>query len=759
MVKIGGQMAEPVSKFSGSQTLRPRARILRTLGDELISSETVAIVELVKNAYDADASRVLVRFEGPIGQETCQSEDARLDEPEMGGITAGMIEVLDNGHGMSLETLQTAWMEPATLFKKRQTKSQKHGRRVLGEKGIGRFAASRLADSLEVVTRQEGSDNEALVWFDWSQFDDENRFLDEIKLPWEQRPPEDICPCGAIQELWKEAGRELSPAELNHGTILRMKGLRTVWNKDQVEVLRNALYRLISPFFRKDRLAHSDPFEILLQLPPPLEPFSGRVEPPQALERPHYAIQGSIDTKGRHNLRLTLPGQEGYEELEGEFRLADGRASRCGPFDIELRVWDRDRLSMQELAHASDSTLKDVRRDLDEAAGINVYRDGFRTLPYGESGNDWLRLDARRIQNPTMRLSNNQIVGHVSISADVNPELRDQSNREGLTDGPALRDLRTLLGMSLAKLEERRYKIRHPKDTEGPSEKPDSLFVGFDLSDISSLIRMSHSDDEKLLALVDEKAAGLKKRVEKIQEILSRYRRLATLGQLIDTVLHDGRTPLTKIINVAWLGKGDVERAGSEPTVPEYRAFMQQLQGRFSSIITNSDILGTVFRRIEPLGGRKKGRPARNRLEKIIMDSFSVLDTEIARMGVRISFPGTDTQVTVDQAEIAEMMINLLQNSLYWLGSVPKDRRRVAVEVQRVSDGVQIIFSDSGPGVDPEIRERVFDPYFSTKPDGVGLGLTLAGEIVSDYYDGTLELLDSGPLPGATFRISLRRRV
>src|SRR4051795_4528711 len=108
-------MAKPTT---GTAQLKPRARILRTFGDELISSETVAVIELVKNSYDADANRVLVRFTGPL---------------EVG---AGGIDVIDDGHGMSTETVTTVWMEPATLFRAVERRSEVQGRRVLGEKGI-----------------------------------------------------------------------------------------------------------------------------------------------------------------------------------------------------------------------------------------------------------------------------------------------------------------------------------------------------------------------------------------------------------------------------------------------------------------------------------------------------------------------------------------------------------------------------------------------------------------------------------------------
>ncbi len=116
---------------------RPRARIMRTLGEELISSETVAVIELVKNAFDADATKVLVRFIGPL-------EEGK-----------GSIEIIDNGHGMSMQTIETAWMEPATDNKRKRRKSERFKRRLLGEKGIGRFACSRLASELELITRRK----------------------------------------------------------------------------------------------------------------------------------------------------------------------------------------------------------------------------------------------------------------------------------------------------------------------------------------------------------------------------------------------------------------------------------------------------------------------------------------------------------------------------------------------------------------------------------------------------------------------------
>ena len=102
----------------GAVSLRPRARLVRALGDELISSESVAVTELIKNAYDADATDVLLRFLVPLDRGK------------------GSIELLDNGHGMSPETLSTVFMEPATPFRRTASRTRKHGRRVLGKRAL-----------------------------------------------------------------------------------------------------------------------------------------------------------------------------------------------------------------------------------------------------------------------------------------------------------------------------------------------------------------------------------------------------------------------------------------------------------------------------------------------------------------------------------------------------------------------------------------------------------------------------------------------
>lgn len=752
-------MPSPDTSPNGSR-LRPRARLLRTLGEELISNEVVALIELVKNSYDADATHVLIRFTGPL-------------EPGKGSI-----DVIDNGHGMELETVQSVWMEPATPSKRGQLRrTDKFKRRFLGEKGIGRFASSRLANELEVITRKTCAAQEVYGIFDWRQFDDEKKYLDEILILWEERAPVEIKPGGAINLLWGSEDEMPTSHARESGTLLRMISLKQKWEAQHFDDLRRALARLVSPKFTKKKEEDKDPgFEVELALPPEFSQFSSKVEPPPILKHPHYVVRGSVKTDGSFSISYKVLAEgidkllEGHfvrvKDAKGRFELRDIKAAEakqddgptetrpteCGPLDLELRVWDRDELG--NVVQKTHSTIQDIRRDLDAVAGVNIYRDGFRVLPYGEPQDDWLRLDLRRVQNPTLRLSNNQIYGVVHISADSNPKLRDQSNREGLDENQALQDLRDVMSEVLSRLETLRYTAR-PRATSKSGKPVGGLFAGFDLKPLADYVATKLPQDKQAKELVEKTEQLFGCQLKEIQTVLGRYQRLATLGQLIDHVLHEGRQPIASINSEAALGLEDVQRADRLAD-----GFVTKAAGRFTVIRKQGDVLAIAFKRMEPFGGRRRGRPTQLYLEEIIRDAFAVFADDIARLNVKTRLPRTQTLVRVDPAEMQEVIINLMQNSLYWLEQVNESKREVEVSVERKGpDHVDILFSDSGPGVSPENRELIFEPYFSTKPEGVGLGLSIVGEIVSDYYEGSLELLRSGPLKGANFLITLKKRV
>jgi hypothetical protein len=256
---------------------RPKARIMKTLGEELISSDSVAIIELVKNSYDADARDVLIRFNGPVNKGQ------------------GSIEVIDNGTGMSIEVIRNTWMEPATATKVKK-KNNDSGRRVLGEKGIGRFAVSRLALKTEVFSKRADANFEAHGYIDWTQFEDDEKYLDEVEILTENTKPKELCKGGAIDLV------PMSPTGNGsyQGTILKLIDLKQTWEDSNFEDLQRGLSRLISPF------SELDDFSIRITASAGFERYSSEITSPEAVKLPHYTVSGSIDSNGDYSLIYTV---------------------------------------------------------------------------------------------------------------------------------------------------------------------------------------------------------------------------------------------------------------------------------------------------------------------------------------------------------------------------------------------------------------------------------------------------------------------
>jgi signal transduction histidine kinase len=688
----------------GSARLRPRARIVRTIGRDLISNEIVAMVELIKNSYDADASWVRIVFEEPL-------------QPTHGGV---LIE--DDGVGMTLATVRKAWLEPATTSKMRTTRTAS-GRRVTGEKGIGRFAAARLAQALEMTTLAKRSRRLVRVRFDWGAFDDESLYLDQVRCRWKESP---------------------APKGRKHGTALHLIGLNDAWESANFGRLRSELSRLVSSY-ESLILPHEgrSEFEIVLELPERFKEYVGPITPPPILGKPHYRLGGRIDAQGKFEGHYEGLDTKGDVQVSDRVSLDKGRAPKCGPFEFEFKVWDRDPSGLDPLAGELGSTVRQLRKDLDAACGISIYRDEFRVL-LGD--NDWLRLDLRRVQNPTMRLSNNQVVGAVFISAEANKGLRDQTNREGIVSSPAFEDFKRVMIELLSKLEVNRDSYRRARR---PPEPTSGIFQELDIKPLREFLERRYPNDTELRTILEDRSKTFEHGVVQVQQVLARYRRLATLGQLIDVVLHEGRTPVASISNEATLGVRDLERSALQSPV-------EKMKDRLHTISQQAEVLSMLFRRLAPFSGRKRERPTEVAIEKIIGDTFALFDKRILDLHVDVEMPDGKTLVTVDQAEMQQIFVNLLDNALYWLEKVPETARKIAVEVSKKPGELIVLFSDSGPGVPDDIRDRIFDPYFSAKPDGVGLGLTIAGETAAEY-DGSLELVSGGPLPGATFRVILRK--
>ena len=666
---------------SGLGRLRPRARLLNSIGAELISSEIVAVIELVRNSYDADARHASIVFSDLSGR------DARPT-----------LSIRDDGHGMTREVLLGPWMEPATDYKSAAGKGalaghrSPRGRRRLGSKGVGRFASQRLGRKLDLSTRMADAPLELHAEFDWSDIEKPDRYLDEMQIPWRERTP-DVIP--------------------RHGTVLHISDLRDEWTPDRFEKLRVALARLVSPEHGQDE------FTIELVIGGIRETISSLIDRTQAM----YSLDGEVDVAG--HVRITYRDLQGNEERwERGVLWPTERDKNCGPFRFRLGAWDLDREPLLHYLKATNSPLglRDFRRSLRDHSGVSLYRDGFRILPYGESDNDWLRLDRRRINNPTLRLSNNQVIGAIELTGDSNPRLRDQTNREGLVTNSAYEHLREVVCELLGYLENRRFGARRANElgfNRGGSRLPE-LTADVDRK-IDGLVR-GLSGVTSAKGVQDLKTA-LDERRQIEADSIRLYSGLATTGQLAGMIFSQLGHYLLQVDSELAGASADM-RFNAEEIDAEA---LEDLRWTLNRLQDLSREMREKVERLDPLALPGRGRRVRETtmgdcvtlVLEAFHDSFAEAQVDLRAIGDHAATVSTNTSV-VHQALAA-----LLQNALHWTQERKKGR---VVEVRFEENGLTV--SNNGPKVDDRDLAHLFEPHFTRVPGAAGLGLTLASDLM-----------------------------
>ena len=684
---------------SGLVKMRPRARLIHLIGEELISDESVALVELVKNAYDADASIVRVVFEG--------------DDPK----SPSRILIEDDGIGMDIDTVLDSWFEPGTVYKKRAERSP-GGRTYQGAKGIGRFAAARLGESLMLETKKDGKPG-VLALLSWGDFTDDS-YLDEVELEYEV---------------------DLN-IEIPSGTRLIIESVKEgVWQESSYKHLHARLSRLISPFHE------INDFEVYLEIPGFPE-LSGSVEPPELLLKPIYHLKGCLDGSGIFSGKMVI----GDATKEISKILSRGNEiPACGAFDVEIRAWDRDREGLEPIASREQITISQVRKTLDSYCGVSIYRDGFRVHPYGERGDDWLNLDLRSRLNPGRNLANNQIIAAIRISREDNPGLRDRSTREGMVKNSSYTALEEWFQRIITILEEARYIVRPKKEV---LDRTDPLFEVFDIGDILHQAKKSLGGEHPLTKLIEVSEQKISKGVDQVQEVFSRLLMSAGLGHMIDIVIHEIGAPLGKanrelVILEKHLNKLLDESVTTviEPSINNIRAWLEQIY--------------QLRQRLDPQTPGRRGRATTFDVAEEITLTLELYRAMTEKQRVEIEFiaPDDPVKVKMSRAVLAQILANLVDNALYWVINRHGigNGGNIHIVLDLIESGFIVRVSDSGAGVPDNNKEQIFEPYFSTKPNGVGLGLYIARLLIESY--GRLILCDNSFLNGACFEARFEKGV
>ena len=722
-------------------SFRFHARALQALGRDLVTDDVVAVMELVKNSYDAMATTVEVHIhqeqeaaDGDEGEEPDGEEEQKEGEEEEWR-ERGYIEISDDGYGMDYPTIENVWCVIATPHRKGSPVS-KFGRRsrsATGEKGLGRLSAARLGSGLEVTTKTPGGSALAFS-VDWERLmaaDDLGKAAFRVAE----------APSGAIE------GR--------YGTRLRITGLASRWSSDKIDELRENLSRLVSPF------AKAEDFSLRLKASTEgTEPNLVTIESPAFLSEPKYSITGCVGEEGMIEYRyqycpIGRPVDRECEDSEdwatvfGSLPAADKANLResgpdCGPFEFELRAWDLTGDDTRDLAEHFKESRSYIRGAIRSHPGVLVYRDDVLVLPKSDSKRDWLGLDLRRVSRVGPRLSTSQIVGFVQISKADNPSVVDTSDREGLVSNPATISFRHLVTRVVGLLEGERHTDRMEGRDVGMAR---DLFA--DLTADPLVAKLEDLRDrgggvgdaiEAAMTFGNELAQAR----AAIERRFGYYNRLAVIGTIAHLVIHEIRNRTTVIGRGLRKTSELAERFEDEVTA-------RALELARSSVKT----LEALADRFLPLASRSY-RPTRRTtvVEESIERCLAMEDADIRSSGVAVEKPGQGrTSVLIDPGELDTIMLNLLTNSLYWMRTGPGERR-LRLRLVPGPDGgrVTVSIDDTGPGIDPADRDRVFWPGVTRKPDGIGMGLTVAAELV-DGRGGQMRTVVPGELGGVDVRV------
>jgi signal transduction histidine kinase len=689
-------MSANETQKSGQATMRPRARLIALLGDELISDELVAVVELVKNAYDADASRVSISFE--------------VDEA---GTPVRLI-VKDDGVGMNLETILRGWFEPGTTLKKSTDRSAK-GRPYQGAKGVGRFAAARLGESLFLETRARGASEGVTVLLEWGRFDDDS-YLDQVAITYETN----------------------DATLIPEGTTLTIEQLaaKKVWQEEDFKSLHDRLSRLISPF--------SEVNDFVVDLLVPGYPdLTGTVEPHALTKQPKYRLIGSLSESGLLQATMEIDGKPHKNYVDRP--ISDGETLACGPLEFEIRAWDRDRPGLSPYMLAFDQTLTAIRHILDTYSGVSIYRDGFRVHPYGEPGFDWLQLDNQSRQNPTLRLAKNQVIASIRTTRVRNPELRDRTTREGLVHNVAYDELKKYFLLTLQVLEEERYRVR-PREDAKP-EYTTSLFEAFDLTEVVSQVDEQLGKKHPVAKLVRTKDQEIRMGVQKLQEHYSRVLMAAGLGQLVDLVIHEIGAPLGRIIRELSFVRRTLLKAEIEgETTSKINESLESIDGWLEQI-------SNLRARLDPKTAGKRGRATSFDASEEILGNLNLYENLMGKQKIKVQFkrPNDPLIVHMPRSVLGQVIANLIDNSVYWLTKHHGEGNggQIDISLKLTKSGFTVTFCDDGPGIPDQDHERIFEQYFTTKPNGMGLGLYIGRQVIEPH--GKLIHRENCRLKGACF--------
>lgn len=734
-------LSSEIAKLDDSQVrFSVDAGIINRLGKELVGKHETAVSELVKNAFDADATEVNLVFENAWN-------------------AGGTLTIEDNGTGMTKDQLINGFMRLSSSDKIHNPISDKYKRTRAGRKGIGRFATQRLGSKLTIITHTAKSDSSIKISINWNDFETDRDLLSVSN------------------------NIEVIPKSKEEGTTLIIENLRDGWSDAMIKRVFRYTSELLQPF----PLSKKNKDEAESSIDPGFKSYYFRqegqelipiIDEEEAIFKHALAeIEGYVMDDGQgcwalKSDKLNFPqeiflignDENNRENTESKFNLIRGLHFKVHYFIYEPTLF----------APGTYTFIRDLSY---ETGGIRLYRNGFRVLPYGEQGDDWLGLDkSNNRQIILARHMNRSFFGFVELQ-DKEGIFEETSSREGLIENDALKELVDFVYRSLISAVIKVAELRGRKATasqknftrkeDDPTEKTDKavkeleeFFTEKDPKEDASEKSDSGKSKEKAKQAFEVFKQAREEEKKKNQALIDEnnmLRVLAGLGLVIGEFIHEVHR---------FLPGFDAEISFLKNAVKDIKGVYERVEllgtniKSFTSYTSYFDkaISRNVIRELQPI-----------ELRDVVKDFAIVIDNNLKRANIKLEkpvFDGYDLFTTpMHPSEWASILFNLYTNSKKAFVRKKVDGK-IFIHCGKDEKNVFLEFSDNGDGIPKENEDLIFNAFFTTTSAanhsgndaeslvGTGLGLKIVKDIV-EFYGGDVFVTSSPEPYNTTIRIEI----
>jgi len=753
---------------------KPRARLLLQLGNQLIKDEGLALFELVKNSYDADATYSNVQLN-------------YIDKKDL-----GQIIIEDNGSGMNYDLIVNHWLEPGTDLKEKliskSERSNLYNRLPLGEKGIGRFGSHKLGQKIQLITKTD-FDDEVEINIDWNDFENV-KYLNEAPVSIiEKKEPtffkksitkisnsdydkiysniENEIDREVLENYYKKEDDfyflkddvlenknkfRLLKILLNNnfyytsGTFIKVTELWENWSRGMLRSAYRAVNAINSPFKNSKAID----FEVKVSTDK-INWLSKLLTTEEAIEQSLFRVNGYIENSEIHltydfipfsrmkklsnrHLVKTLDLTEKrkiYDALKQKDVKEEVSYSlekyQIGKIEFEFYIYDLG----NEISQFIKNDISGLRLFLKNNGGIRIYRDKIRVYDYGEPGNDWLKLDFKRVSNPTQKISNNQLLGAIYLDRSSSQGLIEKTNREGFIINEAYEKFAKSISDLVAEIAKERSldkaKIKHeygPKNSQEP-------VIG-SINKLNKYVEKNIKDEPTRNSITKQ-----------LFEIETEYTTMtknllgaAGSGLTMNIALHEIEKVVYELI----------KRANNDDFQKDVKLLIDNLH---STILTYSNLT-------------KIDKTEKTSLKKVISQLQEVNFYRLHFHNIEVidnTKDKKDVEVKFTHKLLVASLSNIIDNAIYWLDETERDeqklgnsdfKKKIFIDITYdISNNPTIVIADNGKGFGSMPTELARKAYTTNKKISMGLGLYIIDETMK-LHDSKLifpELGDIGSIP------------